>query len=176
MQNAETGRSSILIVDDESANREVLRRILEREGHHVTVAGSGKEALEQLLLPDAAMDLVLLDQRMPSLSGLDTLKQIRQRYRTSELPVIMVTAEGEASSVVQALDSGANDYITKPVEFPVLSARVRTQLAQLRAERRLRDSERRYALTALGSNDGFWEINSASGRLNVDQRWLDMLG
>jgi diguanylate cyclase (GGDEF)-like protein/PAS domain S-box-containing protein len=166
----------ILVVDDDPVNCEVLRRILQRNQHSVVVAQSGMEALEHLRAGSTAIDLVLLDMRMPGMSGMETLKAIRSQYSATDLPVIMVTAEGDSATIVSALDSGANDYVTKPVELPVLSARVRTQLSQKRADQGLRVSQERYALAARGSNDGLWDLNLVSGELYLGARWKEMLG
>src|SRR4030095_11608767 len=78
-------------------------------------------------------DLVLLDIMMPGISGLDVLKAVRQRYAAADLPVIMVTAKDESDDIVAALQLGANDYVTKPLDFPVVLARTQTQLSLKRA-------------------------------------------
>lgn len=118
----------LLIVDDDEMNRDVLCRRLQKRGYLVEAAEGGQEALN--LLQKHAFDLVLLDNMMPGLSGVDVLQRLRQRHSASELPVIMVTAQCESANVVKALGLGANDYITKPVDFEVAVARVETQLAR----------------------------------------------
>lgn len=176
MNRAAQNRQPILVVDDEAANCDLLKRVLERDGHGVAVARSGQAALERLFSPPAPVDLVLLDLRMPGMNGIETLREIRKQYSASELPVIVVSAEGDSGTMVDALDCGANDYVTKPVQLPVLSARVRAQLALARADRSLRDSEQRYKLAVRGSNDGVWDLDTVSGYLEVDARWREMLG
>src|SRR5712691_13561804 len=74
-------------------------------------------------------DLVLLDIMMPGISGLDVLKSLRQRYSVTDLPVIMATAKDQSEDIVAALQLGANDYVTKPLDFPVVLARIQTQLS-----------------------------------------------
>src|SRR5438270_10819520 len=119
--------SSILIVDDEELNSEGLARRLRRHGYAVTVAKSGRAAIE--LLGQRRFDLVLLDIMMPGMNGLEVLKFLRRVDSLIDLPIIMVTARGDSADVVEALELGANDYLTKPLDFPIVLARVRTQLA-----------------------------------------------
>lgn len=125
--------STLLLVDDEHANRDALSRRLVRQGYEVTSAASGKEALE--VLQQQNFDLVLLDVMMPEMDGLEVLSAIRESRPMTELPVIMVTARNQSADVVAALQLGANDYVTKPVNFTLLLARLQTVL-RLRNERR----------------------------------------
>src|SRR5262249_52003651 len=127
--NAES--SSILIVDDEELNSEGLARRLRGRGFAVTVAKSGREAIE--LLGGHCFGLVLLDIMMPGMTGLEVLKLLRRVDSLIDLPIIMVTAKGDSEDMVEALELGANDYVTKPLDFPVVLARIRTQLALRRA-------------------------------------------
>lgn len=128
-------RPHLLIVDDISDNRKILSRRFERRGFTVTEAESGLVALD--LIEQHVFDLVLLDVMMPGIDGIETLKRIRAQRSASALPVIMVTAKFESSNVVDALESGANDYVTKPVDFSVALARVNTQIGRRRAEKRV---------------------------------------
>jgi sigma-B regulation protein RsbU (phosphoserine phosphatase) len=121
----------ILVVDDNEANRESLSRRLQRRGHRTQVAVDGVEALARI--SKDRYDLVLLDVMMPGMSGIEVLQQIRQTYSPSELPVIMATANHQSEDVVRALELGANDYVTKPIDFAVALARVNTQLHLRRA-------------------------------------------
>ncbi|MGE5126726.1 MAG: protein kinase domain-containing protein [Betaproteobacteria bacterium] len=117
---------TILVVDDLPANRDLLARRLERCGFRVLQAGSGMEALD--MLEGTSVDCVLLDIAMPGLTGLDVLRALRAERSSALLPVIMVTAKTDSEDVVEALALGANDYVTKPVDFPVALARIKAHL------------------------------------------------
>ncbi len=120
-------QGSLLVVDDNALNRDILTRRLEQRGYVVTVAEEGQQALNIIL--QKKFDLVLLDIEMPGIDGIMVLSLLRKTYSMAELPVIMVTAKGESADVVRALESGANDYIMKPIDFSVAFARIRTQLS-----------------------------------------------
>ena len=147
----------LLIVDDNEMNRDMLARRLARKGYDVLVANGAHELVERV--KQDGVDLVLLDIEMPEITGLDALRILRKVYSAAELPVIMVTAKNQSEDIITALDLGANDYLTKPIDFPVAVARISTQLAHKRAQEALKESEERYALAALGSNDGLWDWN-----------------
>ncbi len=120
----------ILVVDDHEANRDIIARRLTRRGFDVEVACNGPDALARLdteQLP-SPFDLILLDIMMPGMNGFDVLDQVRRHYSSVELPVIMATARDQSRDVVHALELGANDYVTKPFDFAVVLARIRTQL------------------------------------------------
>jgi sigma-B regulation protein RsbU (phosphoserine phosphatase) len=121
----------ILIVDDIEDNRVVLDRQLRRAGFETSLCADGVSALSQI--SSDPPDLVILDWMMPNLSGLETLKAMREHYDLSRLPIIMCTARDEESSIVDAIEAGANDYIQKPIKMPVLLARISAQLMRRRA-------------------------------------------
>ncbi len=121
-------RRTILIVDDIEDNCVLLQRALTSGGYVPVVAESGRKALS--IISVSKPDLVLLDWMMPELTGLETLVAIREIYDSVRLPVIMCTALGEDSSVIQALQAGANDYIVKPINLPILKARMALHLKQ----------------------------------------------
>ena len=166
--------SRLLIVDDNELNRDMLARRLTRQGYEIVVADSARQ-LPQRVKEDA-IDLVLLDIEMPEISGLEALKTLREIYSAIALPIIMVTAKNQSDDVVKALDLGANDYVTKPIDFAVALARIGTQLSHKRAQEGLRESEERYALAARGANDGLWDWNVQSGAVYFSPRWKSMLG
>ena len=121
------GPASLLVVDDNEMNRDLLSRRLRKKGHRVAVADGGAAALE--MIEAESFDLVLLDIMMPGIDGMEVLERIRGERDPDELPVIMATAKTESEDIVAALKLGANDYVTKPFDFPVVLARVQTQLA-----------------------------------------------
>ena len=124
--------ATLLVVDDDAMNRDALSRRITGAGYAVLVAESGPQALE--IVRTQRVDLVLLDVMMPEMSGVETLRRLRQQRSVADLPVIMVTAKTGSEDVVEALEVGANDYITKPVDFSVAVARIRTQLTARRAD------------------------------------------
>jgi diguanylate cyclase (GGDEF)-like protein/PAS domain S-box-containing protein len=169
-----TRRASLLVVDDNDANRDVLSRRLTLKGYDVTVAAGGAEALARV--QSGSYDLLLLDVEMPDMSGLDVLTAVRESRSSTDLPVIMVTARSGGSEIVEAFRLGANDYVTKPIDFPVALARIGTHLSLKRAVEDLRDSEERYALAVQGANDGLWDWNLVTNRVYWSDRWKGMLG
>jgi PleD family two-component response regulator len=148
------GPATILIVDDHEDNVELLRARLEARGYHTTAAEDGEAALQ--LVEAAPPDLILLDVMMPKVDGIEVARRIRANKALPFIPIIMQTALDSTEQTVEGLDAGADDYITKPINFAVLEARVRTQLrvkslvvqVQRQAEELLRVS-RTDALTGL---------------------------
>jgi diguanylate cyclase (GGDEF)-like protein len=136
---------TLLIVDDIADNRAILARRLGRQGFLTVEAESGAYALE--LISQQCFDLVLLDVMMPGMSGVEVLKRIREKHAPMQLPVIMVTAKADGSDVAESLEAGANDYITKPVDFIAALARVKTQLERKKAKDELEQANN--ALQAL---------------------------
>lgn len=128
-QSSETTEHRILIVDDNEMNRDMLSRRLSRAGYAVLMAEDGEAGLA--LIMEQRVDLILLDIMMPGISGLDVLQQIRQSYSQVQLPIIMATAKDESEDIVKAFELGANDYVTKPIDLPVLLARVKMHLRTL---------------------------------------------
>lgn len=127
-----SGRNlNVLIVDDSKVVRGAIREILELGNITVTSAGDGIKALEAV--NNDIPDLVLLDIAMPGIDGLAVLKKIRETYSKIQLPVILITTQEASNEIVCALDFGANDYVTKPIDFDVLWARLTNQLMQKQA-------------------------------------------
>lgn len=116
----------ILVVEDNEVNLQLCVDVLGHGGYEVLAARSGEEALE--IFEKQMPDLVLLDVVMPGLSGLDVLEALRRRYNEHQLPVIMATAKDQSEDVVRAFRLGANDYVTKPLDFAVTLARIEAQL------------------------------------------------
>lgn len=121
----------ILVVDDVADNRDILVRRLVRRNFEVAEAVGGEDALKQIA--EGNFDLVLLDVMMPDLSGTEVLRRVRADRKYDNMPVIMVTAKSQSEDVVENLKMGANDYVTKPVDFEIAVARINTQLERKRA-------------------------------------------
>jgi DNA-binding response OmpR family regulator len=119
----------VLVVEDDPSIREVTTLGLEQAGFKVSASGDGREGLVQFR--QGAFDLVLLDVMLPSLDGLEVLKEIRHDSRT---PVVMLTARSDLHDVVVGLELGADDYVTKPFELPELVARIKAVLRRSAGE------------------------------------------
>jgi two-component system phosphate regulon response regulator PhoB len=123
----------ILVVEDEPDILELLRHVLEKDGHMVRTAETGEEALQKLRM--ATPQLLLLDLMLPGMDGLELCRRVRQNPDTRELPVIMLTARGEENDVVAGLNLGADDYITKPFSPRVLMARLQAVIRRRHEEK-----------------------------------------
>jgi sigma-B regulation protein RsbU (phosphoserine phosphatase) len=121
----------VLVVDDNEMNRDMLARRLARIGMDTDTAEDGNSGLEKILTGN--YELVMLDIMMPDIDGIEVLKRVREFYSKSELPIIMATAKDEGSDLAEALSLGANDYVTKPLDFQVVRARVENVLGYTRA-------------------------------------------
>lgn len=127
MINNNSIKPEILIVDDEPESIALLKYILNTVGYHYRTASRGAEALQAVAEREPA--LILLDLMLPDLDGYEICARLRQEPETEHIPVIMLTAYGlEASAKVKGLRSGANDYLTKPIDHDELLARIETQL------------------------------------------------
>ena len=125
-----TLKPSVLIAEDEGALVTLLRYNLEREGYRVLEAKDGEEAL--LVAGEQTPDLVLLDWMLPQLSGIEVCRRLRGRQETRNVPIIMLTARGEEGDRIRGLDTGADDYMTKPFAMTELLARLRAVLRRIR--------------------------------------------
>lgn len=120
----------ILIVEDETALATLLRYNLEKEGYRVAEANDGEEAL--LRVAEETPDLVLLDWMLPSISGIEVCRRLRVGLRTRNIPIVMLTARGEEGDRVRGLETGADDYVSKPFSMTELLARLRAVLRRIR--------------------------------------------
>ena len=136
---------ALLVVDDNEINRDMLARRLRRKGFTVHTAGGGLEALELVAARARTFDLILLDVMMPEMTGLEVLERLRRTHTVAELPVIMATARDSSEDIVEAFSLGANDYVTKPLDMPVVLARVENQLQLKEAREQVERLNRRVA-------------------------------
>ncbi len=128
----------ILVVEDEAALVELLRYNLERKGFEVVATANGEEAL--MIVDERRIDLMLLDWMLPHMSGIEVCRQLRRKPESRNLPVIMLTARGEQADRVRGLETGADDYVTKPFAPEELVARIHAVMRRARpalAEERL---------------------------------------
>ncbi|MDB5661368.1 MAG: phosphate regulon transcriptional regulatory protein PhoB [Cypionkella sp.] len=123
-------RPSVLLVEDEPAQRAVLSYNLEAEGFEVRTADNGEDALS--LIAEEAPDLILLDWMMPLVSGIEVCRRLKARPETRGIPIIMLSARSEEVDKVRGLETGADDYVIKPYSVVELMARLRAQLRRVR--------------------------------------------
>lgn len=122
-----TGRS-ILVVEDDGFIASLLHFLLTRQGMKITLASDGRNAID-CLQSDIHFDAVLLDMRLPQISGMEVLATLRQQHNSSDTPVLVLSALENGGEVAAALDAGANDYMTKPFNPEELLARLRRLLS-----------------------------------------------
>ena len=120
----------VLLVEDEPAQREILRYNLEAEGFQVVIAVDGEQAMERVA--EGLPDLILLDWMMPHVSGLEVCRRIRARPETRGIPILMLSARSEEVDKVRGLETGADDYVIKPYSLAELMARLRAHLRRVR--------------------------------------------
>ena len=121
--------ASILVVEDEPAIRELVLFNLQQAGHRPVVAGSAEQALG--LMRESLPDMILLDWMLPGMSGVELARRIKADARTRAVPIIMLTARGDEQDKVTGLETGADDYITKPFSPRELNARIKAVLRRL---------------------------------------------
>ena len=154
----------ILVVDDHEDNIELLRARLEARGYIVDSAPDGQAALDQV--ERQCPDLILLDVMMPKMDGIEVVRRLKKNSALPFIPVIMQTALDSTENKVEGLDAGADDYITKPINFAELEARVNSLLRIKKLQNEL--AEREKQLSAL--NDKLREISLTDGLTKVDNR------
>lgn len=123
-------RPHILVIEDEPAQREILSYNFAAEGYRVTVAADGDEGV--LVIAEDPPDIVVLDWMLPGLSGIEICRRLKSGAETRAIPVIMLSAKSEEADKVRGLETGADDYVSKPYSVSELMARVRTQLRRVR--------------------------------------------
>jgi len=123
-------KATILLVEDEPAQRELLAYNLVAEGFHVITAENGEQAL--LLVAETAPDLIVLDWMMPQVSGIEVCRRLKARSPTRDMPILMLSARSEEADRVRGLETGADDFVTKPYSLAELMARIRALLRRTR--------------------------------------------
>ena len=158
----------ILIIDDEASLRQTMARILQRAGYEVTTAADGRDGLA--LISEHAFDLVYSDIRMPDMSGLELLKVIHAKF--PDLPVVLFTAQPDLNSAVEAVRSGAIDYLMKPLKPQAVIDRTRSILEKKQKERRKREIQRQIEvlqgeLSSLERGAGEDKVDSAPQQVSA---------
>lgn len=168
------GKMNILAVDDDPVNLNVLVGILSSEPYNITTANSAREAL--VLLGSRQWDLLVADVMMPQMSGYELTKKVREQYSVSELPILLLTARSQPADIYTGFSSGANDYVTKPVDALELKYRIRalTMLKQSINERlRL---EAAYLQAQIHPHFLFNTLNSLMALSDIDTEKMRNLG
>jgi diguanylate cyclase (GGDEF)-like protein len=159
-----TTRKRILVVDDHEDNVEVLRARLEARGYEVEGANDGQSALDTV--PKFLPDLILLDVMMPDMDGLEVARRLKADRSLPFIPVIMQTALDSTERMVAGLEAGADDYVTKPINFPELEARIRSLLRIKKLQEELGQREKELSQM----NDRLLHISLTDGLTGVDNR------
>ncbi len=170
---AKTSAPSILVVDDDNGFRLTTSEALKGTGFNVIEASSGEAALS--ILEETVPDLVLLDAIMPSIDGFEVCTQIRKRRETRSIPVMILTGLGDMESVNKAFESGATDFIVKPVNYSVLSSRIRFQLRVAENLKELNISKEWLASAQRIAGVGYWQWDSVNDRITVSEQLVEML-
>jgi len=155
----------LLIVDDHQANLETLEAMLANEGYLIHTAKSGKAAIAKA--EEIHPDIILLDVMMPEMDGFEVCEIIRKNPALEQTPILLITALGDRASLLRGITSGADDFISKPLNFEVLRARVRTIVRLNRAYiiEALRQSEERFRQLAENVNEVFWIAERETGKI-----------
>ncbi len=175
-------RGSLLVVDDDEMNRDLLSRQLKRLGHTVMVAENGRRALEAI--ETHSFDLILLDIIMPEINGFLVLQKLKKHDAWRHIPVIMISAVDEMDSVVRSIEMGAEDYLLKPFDPVILRARVGACLDKKRlrdierkhADGALRESEEKYQTILPNIEDGYYEVDLAGNMTFFNDSMCRILG
>lgn len=162
--------AAVLAVDDNATIRKAISMRLGSKGYDVVTAPDGQQALE--LVEQRDFDLVLLDLQMPGMRGEEVLQRLRRRYSETQLPVIMLAASDDKHDINRTLQLGANDYVTKPGELPILLARIKTQLSLKRTAEKLRQAE----FSASGIDRKAKDLEATLDQLARDRVHEELLG
>ena len=156
-------KETILVIEDEQLSRELVHKVLTRQGYEVILAASGQEGLQQIAR--SRPDLVILDVMMPGIDGYEVCRQLRADPRTETLPIIMLSARGQVDDKVTGLEAGADEYVTKPIALAELVARVQALLARTqRLLQRAGPTARTMSFAFIGAKGG---VGTTTVALNV---------
>ena len=168
-----TAAPTILIVDDDTGFRLTTSEALKGTGLNVTEASSGEDALS--MLEEALPDLVLLDAIMPSMDGFEVCRQMRKRRDTRTIPVVILTGLGDMDSVNRAFESGATDFIVKPINYALLNSRIQFQLRVAKDLRELRISQGWLASAQRIAGVGYWQWDATTDDIVISEQLAEML-
>ncbi|MBK1876996.1 response regulator [Pelagicoccus mobilis] len=168
-----SSQSTILVVDDNLGARRSIEALLSNESYNFLLADSGQTALD--LLEENIPDVILLDVMMPGMSGFEVCKRIREDRRVSEIPIIMITALDDEESMIEGIDAGADDFLSKPISKIELRSRIRSIL-RLNRFRKLCDERQKFELVVAQSHLGYVVINEEQRILFSNTAAKRMLG
>lgn len=166
--------STILVVDDDNITRMMIQKILKKSGYNIIAVESGEKAIAFCI--DKLPDLVLLDLVMPGIDGYDTCKALRNIANYNQLPIIILTGLDDIESIEKAFKSGSTDFITKPLNWPLLIQRVRYGLRTRELFNELIESQKKLTRAQNLARIGYWEIDSASNTVSFFDKTKYMLG
>lgn len=169
------GKQRILVVDDEPVMRTITQTVLAQHEFDVIVAESAEEAFE-LIGRGELPDLLLLDVLMPGMNGFDACRALRRQHHLEHLPIIMLTALDDQASIDEAYRCGATDFITKPLNMPLLPHRVRYLLRSAQAFKELMDSQENLINTQQIAHLGNWMMDEHGAVVNASRQYLDIIG
>lgn len=167
-------KACVLVADDDPMLRLLSVKTLEKAGFAVVEAENGEQVVTAFdrLKPD----IVMLDVMMPVMDGFAACAEIRKNPEGQLTPILMVTGLDDVDSINRAYEAGATDFMTKPINWPILGHRVKYMLRASGSIAALRDSEERYALASMGANDGLWDWDLKENTCHFSERWKGMSG
>lgn len=166
--------ATVLVIDDDPTIRLLIASGLQRKHYRIVLAADGQQGLEAF--ERHVPDLVLVDVSMPGLNGFDTLRAIRRGQAGRNVPLLMLTGCDDVGSIKAAFEAGATDFLTKPINLPLLAERVRYALSGAERETALREAQLEQASACKLARLGFWQLDVASGTLHWSEGAAEMLG
>jgi PAS domain S-box-containing protein len=163
---------AVLLVEDETFTRRMMQIYFEKYNYIVEEAGNGQEALD--VLRRKQVDLVVTDVMMPEMTGLELIQEIRKTHDLWQLPVMVLTSSEQTEKVMEALELGANDFVTKTKEFGILLARVQMLLERVRLNAELENRRSGHGLRS--GRDGVWRWDFQKGAVYYSPTWKAILG